>query len=84
MEIVKIKFEEEYPGAQFEFFASDTNECTENGRILISGTREQINGKLFANGKPYHCYGLKITNLPNTIWGRLATLKQFHFSIFGE
>merc|ERR1712142_609412 len=73
-EIVKIAFEEEEfplatdaqepPRAQFEFFASEAKACTRNGRKLISGTRDEINEKIFANGRRYHCYGLKITNLP--------------------
>ena len=76
-EIVKITFEEKYPGAQFSFFASDTNECTKDGRELINGTQEQINGNIFANGERYNCYGFKITNLPNTNkWGHLASLQQ--------
>jgi len=79
VEIVEIRFEEKYPGATFEFFASDTKECSETGRLLINGTRDEINGKIFANGERYHCYGLKITNLPKTRWGRLASLKNFHF-----
>ena len=81
-EIVKITFEEIYPGAQYEFIASDTNECTKTGRTLISGTQEQINGQILENGKLHHCYGLKITNLPNTKkWGHLATLKRFRFFV---
>merc|ERR1712142_1287766 len=91
-EIVKIAFEEEEfplatdalepPRAQFEFFASDTKACTRNGRELISGTRDEINEKIFANGRRYHCYGLKITNLPTTKnWGKLATLKNFRFYV---
>jgi len=80
-EIVKIGFEEQYPGAQFEFFASHTTKCGNAGWKLISGTREKINEKMFPNGKRYRCYGLKITNLPSTIWGRLASLKNFHFFV---
>merc|ERR1712142_592589 len=91
-EIVKIALEEEEfplatdalepPRAQFEFFASDTKACTRNGRELISGTRDEINEKIFANGRRYHCYGLKITNLPTTKnWGKLATLKNFRFYV---
>jgi len=80
-EIVKITFEEQYPGAEFEFFASDTNECTEDGRKLISGTREKINGRIFENGKLHHCYGLKITDLPETKRGYLASLKHFQFFV---
>jgi len=79
VEIVRIAFGEWYPGAQFEFFASETKECSENGTRLISGTQEDIFGKTFANGKGYHCYGLKITNLPNTAYGPLASLKDFQF-----
>ena len=80
-EIAKITFEETYPGAQYEFFASDTNECTKTGRTLISGTQEQISRQIFENGKLHHCYGLKITNVPNTHWGHLATLKGFRFFV---
>jgi len=80
-EIVKIGFEEQYPGAQFEFFASNTKICSHGGWKLINGTREKINEKMFANGKRYRCYGLKITNLPTTKWGGLASLKNFHFFV---
>jgi len=76
VEIVSIVFEEKYPGAEFEFFASETKECGNDGRKLINGTREMINDKKFVNGKAYHCYGLKITNLPNTKYGGLASLRN--------
>ena len=81
VEIVKIAFDEQYVGATYEFFASDTKECTTEGRKLISGTREQINEEMFTNGKPYYCYGLNITNLPTpkSSVGPVASLKQFHF-----
>ena len=87
VEIVEIRFHEVYAGATFEFFASNAKECsnTYTGRKLINGTRDEINGKIFVNGKRYHCYGLKITNLPTTTkWGKIATLQNFEFFVHCE
>jgi len=79
MEIVTITFEEEYPGAVFEFFGSSTEECAEKGTVLISGNRADIYNRKFTNGRAYHCYGLKITKLAKSSYGRLASLMKFDF-----
>ena len=75
-------------GAEFVFFASDAEECdkAQDGRELISGTREEISRKRFTNGQGYHCYGLKITKLApaGSSYGDLATVKNFTFYYKGQ
>ena len=80
VEIVSIAFEEVFPGAQFEFFASNTTKA-EGGRKLISGTQKQINHVDFENGHFYRHYGFKITK-----FGQLnsVTLKNFDFFVRGK
>jgi len=84
LEIVSVEFEEQYPGSEFEFFASESKECAKEGKKLISGNREKINGKDFSNGQSYHCYGLSVTKLVKTSYGELASIKNFHFRIKGN
>lgn len=76
--IVSIAFGEhwKYMGAEFEFIASDKEECDENGKVLIKGTQAEIYGAVFTNEQSYYCYGLKITKL-----GRYgyASVKNFYY-----
>jgi len=78
--IFGIKFEETYPGAEFQFFASnDVLDCNAD-KVFIEGTQKQINGIAFENDQFYPCYGLKITKLAKTsYYGLLATIKNFEF-----
>jgi len=80
VEIVSITFEEKYPAATFEFFATNNTECGKTGTELINGTREEINQKTFENGGSYYCYGLRITKLGDGgKYGDLASLSKFRF-----
>ena len=80
VEIVSITFEEKYPAATFEFFATNTTECGKTGTELINGTRAEINQKTFKNGGSYYCYGLRITKLGDgKKYGDLASLSKFRF-----
>ena len=76
--IVSIAFGEhwKYMGAEFEFIASDKEECDENGKVLIKGTQAEIYGAVFTNEQSYYCYGSKITKL-----GRYgyASVKNFYY-----
>ena len=72
--IVSIMFEEIYGGAEFEFIASDTKECDENGKVLINGTRAMINEVEFENGQSHYCYGLKVTKLGNNNYVSIKNL----------
>ena len=82
IEVVSIAFEEKYPGAEFEFFASSGKECAEDGTVLIKGTQAEISNEKFENGRRYHCYGLKITKLVQTKkYGALASLRNFQLTI---
>ena len=84
VEIVSIMFEERYPAAEVEFFASSTRECAKTGLVLINGTQAKINNKIFANGRSYYCYGLRFTKLGNgNRHGKLASLKKFDFHFKG-
>lgn len=77
--IISIQFEEKYKGAEFEFFVSNTKECGTEGKVLISGTQEDISGKEFNNeSQIYHCYGLKITKLGRNGYASLMNLKYIH------
>jgi len=87
IEVVSIAFEEKYPGAVFEFFASSGEECAKpkDGTVLINGTQEEISNIKFKNGRRYHCYGLRITKPAQTKrYGALATLKNFQLTIHRE
>jgi len=78
VQIVKVEFEEKYPGAEFEFFASNDAQNCNADEVLIRGNQEDINGIKFENDKSYPCYGLKITRLANTNSnGPLATVNNF-------
>jgi len=78
VEIVSIKFEEKYAGAEFEFFAcDDAKELCKRGRVLINGIQKEINGKEFDNGQNYHCYGLKITKLGAYQYASLMNFQYF-------
>jgi len=88
VEIVEITFEEVYPGAKFEFFA--TNSCGakwisvgDTARTsLLDGTQAEISGKKIDNRQPFKCYGLKITKLAKTKkYGGLASVRNFHFQV---
>lgn len=84
VEIVEITFEEVYPGAEFEFFATDMigGMCGESGTSLINGTQAEISGKKIENGQSYYCYGLTIRKLANTKkYGSLASMRNFHFQV---
>ena len=84
VQIVRVEFEEEYPGAEFQFFASNDAQNCNMDEVLISGTREDINGIEFENDQSYACYGLKIIQLANTKnYGPLASLKNFEFFLKG-
>merc|ERR1712142_885867 len=80
VQIVKVEFEEKYPGAEFQFFASnDALNCSAE-KVLIRGKKENINGIKFENDQSYSCYGLEITQLVNTNnYGPLASVKDFKF-----
>jgi len=80
VQIVKVEFEEKYPGAEFQFFASnDALNCSAE-KVLIRGKKENINGIKFENDQSYSCYGLEITQLVNTNdYGPLASVKNFKF-----
>ena len=84
VQIVKVEFEEKYPGAEFKFFASnDALNCSAE-KVLISGKKENINGIKFENDQSYSCYGLEITQLVNTNdYGPLASVKNFKFFMTG-
>merc|ERR1719244_1587077 len=80
VEILSIKFEEEYPGAPFEFYASSGfKTCAEDGRLLISITTKLDGWMHFENGQAYHCYFLKITKLVSHEDYYLASIKNFSF-----
>ena len=84
IEVVSIAFEEKYPGAVFEFFASSGEECAKpkDGTVLINGTQEEISNIKFKNGRRYHCHGLRITKPAQTKrYGALASLKNFQLTI---
>ena len=81
IEVVSIAFEEKYPGAVFEFFASSGGKCAEDGTVLINGTQTEISNKDFENGGRYHCYGLRITKRFPTSYGPLATLRNFQLIV---
>ena len=81
IEIVSIQFEEMYPGAEFEFFASNTQTCGKEGKVLINGTQKEISGKDFDNGQYYHCYGFKITKLGAN---QYASLMNFQYFVLGK
>ena len=83
VEIVSISFEAQYPGARFEFFASNTTKLTKakSGRKLISGTQEEINHLDFENGQFYHHYGFKITTYGERDY---VSLKNFDFFVQGK
>ena len=81
VQIVRVEFEEQYPGAEFQFFASNDAQNCNVDEVLISGTREDINGIEFENDQSYPCYGLKIIQLANT--KNLASLKNFEFFLKG-
>ena len=84
VEIVSITFAEAYPGAEFEFFASSTNKCAKTGPVLIKGNRAEIDNKMFKNGRPYYCYGLRYTKLADSDWGyKFASLRKFDFQFKG-
>ena len=81
----KVEFTEEYPGAQFEFFASnDPSNFQDIHDILLQGGQEDISGKQLENDQSYRCYGLKITQLANTnSYGPLASVKNFRYHLQG-
>jgi len=78
MEIVRIEFEEVYEGAEFEFFGCTDDDPSNNVTKLINGTSTDVNGKDFANGRPYDCYGLKFTKLGEK---NFASIKNFQFHV---
>ena len=79
--IRSIEFEEKYAGAKFEFFASNSPDCSPD-KVLIEGDRETINGVIFENRQLFSCYGLQFTKLAHTkSYGPLATIKNLQFFV---
>ena len=81
--ILSVEFEEveAYEGAEFEFFASNSTDCSPE-KVLIKGNRDMINGIVFENGQLFSCYGLKITKVvDHKRYGNIAAIKNFQFFV---
>ena len=84
VKIVSISFDEEYPGATFEFFGSEKMYARgeKYTKVLIKGTRDEINKVDFKNDRSFQFYGLKVKEKGKG--QKYASVKNFEFYVKGE